>query len=288
MLLPLMIWHGWPDRPAWPALLTWLVPLAQPPGNQWAADVTGVLWYLVTYLWLVVLSPAALALYRRWPVPCLLLPLGAVVLLQTVAPEIEGPVESVLTDVVTFGACWLVGFAHRDGQLRRLRLPALLALAALCFGVGAGWVATHPDDGFDLNDIPVAQAFWSLAFVLLLMRANPPMGWLARLRPLDRLVTALNSRALTIYLWHNAAIAVCSGVGDLLGVRRFGYVGYLVVALVLLTGPVLSLGWIEDLSARRRPRLLPWTRPSRAATGSARRPPAQPVPGGRPIPYARR
>ncbi|MFJ8582752.1 glycosyltransferase [Micromonospora sp. NPDC093277] len=280
VLLPLMIWHGWSDRPAWPALLAWLVPVVQPPGSEWAADVTGVLWYLVTYLWLVVLSPAALALYRRWPLPCLLVPLGAVVLLQTVGPEIGGPVGSVLTDVLTFSACWFVGFAHRDGRLRRLRLPSLLVLTVLCLGIGATWVATHPEAGFDLNDVPVAQAFWSLAFVLLLMRATPPMAWLARVRPLDRLVTALNSRALTIYLWHNAAIAVCFGVGDMLGFWGFGQVAYLAVALMILTGLVLALGWIEDLSARRRPRLLPWPRPPRAvATGAAHRPPTHPVEG---------
>ena len=36
--------------------------VAQPAGSDWAADVTGVLWYLVTYLWLVLLSPALLGL----------------------------------------------------------------------------------------------------------------------------------------------------------------------------------------------------------------------------------
>ncbi|MEU8259096.1 glycosyltransferase [Micromonospora sp. NPDC048999] len=280
VLLPLMVWHGWPDRPAWPTLLTWVVPVVQPPGTEWAADVTGVLWYLVTYLWLVVLSPAALALYRRWPLPCLLVPLGGLVLSQIVAPEAGGRVVSVLTDVATFGACWLVGFAHRDGSLRRLRLPWLLALAALCLGTGAAWAATHRGDGLDLNDVPVAQAFWSLGAVLVLMRVAPPMGWLARVRPLDRLVTALNSRALTIYLWHNAAIAVCFVVGDRLGIWRLGQVGYLATALVMLVGLVLALGWIEDLSARRRPRVLPWPRPSRAVgTGVADRQPASPARG---------
>ncbi|WP_406044687.1 hypothetical protein OG799_09595 [Micromonospora sp. NBC_00898] len=80
--------------------------MVQPPGSEWAADVTGVLWYLVAYLWFVLLSPAMLALYRRWPV---LAPLVGVVLLQTAAQAVSGPVESELTDVATFGACWLKG-----------------------------------------------------------------------------------------------------------------------------------------------------------------------------------
>ncbi|WUP52890.1 acyltransferase [Micromonospora globbae] len=273
VLVPLMVWHGWSDRPAWPGLLTWLLPIAQPAGNAWAQDVTGVLWYLVTYLWLVLLSPALLGLYRRWPLPTVLLPLAAVVVLQTTSPPLSGQVNSVVTDLATFGACWLVGFAHRDGALHRVPLAALLAAAALCLGVGVGWTLTHPAGGFDLNDIPLAQAFYSLGFVLVLLRARPPLGWLARARPLDRLVTWLNGRALTIYLWHNAAIAVCFAVGDRVDAWWLGRAGYLGVALVLLFVVVLLVGWVEDVSARRRPRLLGWPTGTPAATGRVRRAP---------------
>ncbi|MCM0677303.1 glycosyltransferase [Micromonospora phytophila] len=270
VVLPVMIWQGWPDRPAWPALLTWLVPVAQPAGSEWAGDVTGVLWYLVTYLWLVLLSPAVLGLYRRWPLPTVLLPLAAVVMLETASPALGSAVDSVVTDLATFGACWIVGFAHCDGRLRRLPLATLVAVAGLCVAVGIGWTLTHPEGGLDLNDVPVAQAFYSLGFVLLLLRAAPPMTWLARIRPLDRLVTGLNSRALTIYLWHNAAIAVCFVVGDLFDVWRLGQAGYLAVALLILFVVVLLLGWIEDVSAHRRPRLAPWpasVRPTTPRTG---------------------
>ena len=47
----------------------------------------------------------------------------------------------------------------------------IVAVAALCLGLALTWQATHPEAGLDLNDIPVAQAFWSLGFVLLLLRA---------------------------------------------------------------------------------------------------------------------
>ncbi|MEV1329769.1 glycosyltransferase [Micromonospora costi] len=273
VLVPVMIWHGWSDRPAWPELLAWLFPVAQPPGSAWAADVTGVLWYLVAYLWFVLLSPTLLTLYRRWPLPTVLLPLAGVVLLQTAYPALGGPVGSVVTDLATFGACWLAGFAHRDGALRRIPLAALVAAAAVCLGVGVAWMVTHPEGGYDLNDVPLAQAFYSLGFVLLLLRARPPMAWLARIRPLDRLVTWLNSRALTIYLWHNAAIAVCFVLGDRLYAWRVGQVGYLAVALVLIVLVVLAFGWIEDVSARRRPRLVGWRPATPAATVRARRAP---------------
>ncbi|HEX5541717.1 MAG TPA: acyltransferase [Micromonospora sp.] len=259
LLVPAMLWFDWPERPAWSELLTWVIPLAVPPGSPWAEPVSTVLWYLVTYLWLVLLSPALLWFYRRRPLPAVLLPLAVLVGLETVPSLLNPATASVAIDVATFGACWIVGFAHRDGTLRRLPLAALLTLAVLSLGIGAVWALTHPSTwgGFDLNAIPIGQAFYSLGFVLLLLRAAPAMAWLARARPLDRLVTVLNARAVTVYLWHNLAIAACFVVGNVFGVWRLGMVGYFVVAVAILVLIVLALGWVEDLAARRPARLLP-------------------------------
>jgi hypothetical protein len=159
---------------------------------------------------------------------------------------------------------------------------------------------THAADGLDLNGIPPAQALYSVGFVLVLMRLSPRMGWLSRLRPADRLVTVLNSRAVTIYLWHNPAIAVSFLVGDAVWVYRLGgrydNFGYLAVAIVLLLVPLLLFGWVEDVAARRRPRLLPGG-PAAAPAGHRRsstsRGAAQPVarrpraPAGPRVPSAR-
>jgi peptidoglycan/LPS O-acetylase OafA/YrhL len=133
-----------------------------------------------------------------------------------------------------------------------------VALAAASLAAGAAWALTHPaDDGLDLNDIPLAQALYSLGFVLLVLRISPTMNWLPRIRPLDTAVTLLNSRAVTVYLWHNVAITLAFPLGDLVGVWRIGDLGYFALALVLLTVAVLAFGWVEDLAAKRRPALLP-------------------------------
>ncbi|HEX6498775.1 MAG TPA: acyltransferase [Micromonosporaceae bacterium] len=259
ILVPLMLALGWPDRPPWPRLLTWVVPVATPPGTAWAEPATEVLWYLVTYLWLVLLSPALLWLFRRLPAVAILLPLAVLVVLSAGLFQPSPTVDDVATDVATFGACWAVGFAHRDGVLRRVPWAVLIPIAVVSVAAGAAWALTHPDNGsIDLNDVPVGQAFYSLGIVLVLMRAAPPMGWLPRVRPLDRLVTTFNARAVTIYLWHNLAIAAAFAVGDLIGVFALGNAGYFAVALVLLAAIVLLIGWVEDLAARRSPRLLPW------------------------------
>jgi peptidoglycan/LPS O-acetylase OafA/YrhL len=235
VLVPAMLWSGWPDHPHWPKLLLWLVPLDQPPGDTWALPATEVLWYIVTYLWLVILSPTLLWAYRRWPLRTMLLPLGLVLVVGEAA---------VVSDLATFGACWIAGFAHRDGVLRRMAKPLLAAIAAGCVAAGVAWVLVFSPGEWDLGATPPAQALYSLGFVLVLLRLSPRMAW----RPLDRVVSALNRRAVTIYLWHNPAIAVCFLVGDAVGAWRLGQVGYLAVALALLLAPVALLGWIEDVS----------------------------------------
>ncbi|BCB85350.1 acyltransferase family protein [Phytohabitans suffuscus] len=251
VVVPAMLWAGWPDRPHWPKLLLWLAPVAQPPGNAWAVPATEVLWYIVTYLWFVLLSPILLWVYRRWPLRTVLVPLALVLMVGD---------SGVVSDLATFGACWIVGFAHRDGALRRMATPLLAALAAGCVAAGVAWVVLLSPGSYDLNEIPPAQALYSLGFVLVLLRVSPRLTW----RPFVRVVSAVNSRAVTIYLWHNPAIAMCFVVGDAVGAWRLGGVGYLAVALALLLVPLLALGWIEDVAARRRPRLLPWDGGGRA------------------------
>lgn len=257
VLVPAMLWSGWADRPHWPKLLLWLVPLASPPGDTWAAPATEVLWYIAAYLWLVTLSPILLWAYRRWPLRTLLVPLGLTFLVRD---------AGVLSDLATFGACWVVGFAHRDGALRRISTPLLAALAAACVAGGVAWVLLFSPGEYDLNDIPPAEALYSLGFVLVLLRLSPRMRW----RRLDRVVSAVNSRAVTIYLWHNLAIAAAFTIGDALGVWRLGQAGYLAVALALLFVLVTLLGWIEDISAHRPARLTWWRGGGRAAAGDLR------------------
>jgi hypothetical protein len=266
-----------------------VVPVAEPPGSAWAAPATEVLWYLVTYLWFVLLSPLAWRAYRRWPVPTVVAPLVVLAATHLGPVEFTGRAGDIVVDVATFGACWMLGFAHRTGALRRINLPLLATMAVAGIGAGAAWAGTHPADGgsYNLNDIPLAQGVYSLGFVLIVLRPRPPMGWLLRLAPLDRAVTMLNSRAVTIYLWHNIAIALSFPLGDALHVWRLGDVldniGYFAVALALLAIVVLAVGWVEDVSARRRPRLLPTGRGSAPtghgslAAGRGSAPPASPT-----------
>ena len=274
ILVPVALLVGWPQRPSWVRLLRWVVPVAPPPGPEWAEPAVGLLWYLTTYLWLVVLSPAMLWLYRRARLVTVVLPLAVLAVLEVAPWSFNDTVGSVVTDLLTFAACWALGFAHRDGDLWRIPVLVIVAVSAVCTAVGIAWTVTHPgEDGVDLATVPLAYGIYSVGFVLILLRFRPPMGWLERRRWLTAVVNLLNARAVTIYLWHNIAIALSFPVGDYVQVWRVGdrliMVGYFGVALVLLSVLVAALGWVEDLAARRRVRLLPlWpaaSRPRRTA-----------------------
>ncbi|MGW3250004.1 acyltransferase family protein [Streptomyces fungicidicus] len=266
-----MLLHGW--MPDW-RIVYWIVPLGDPPGSAWAGQAWEIVWYLRTYLWFVLLSPALLRLFRRAPLPVLALSLVPVAVLTSVPPP-EGRFSGALTDLATFLFCWLLGFAHHDGVLGRLRPLAVVlpSLAALALG---GWYAlahqARYGGTYDLDDNPLGQAFWSAGFVTLLMYAKEYAGAVGPAR--SRLVTVFNARAVTVYLWHELALILAVPLTD-----RFwevpAFERYLPlesqwflfgVGWVLIAGFVLACGWVEDVAARRKPALLPGGRAARMGT----------------------
>jgi peptidoglycan/LPS O-acetylase OafA/YrhL len=242
-------------------VLMWAFPLEDPPATGFWLEGLAAMWYLRDFLWLVLLSPLALPVFRRFPLTSVLAPYAALAVI-TFAGLTPPP---VVRDLALYGGAWLLGFAHHDGLLRlsRRRWWVVGALAV----AGAAWALTHPGPrGLDLNDIPLANALWSAAFVLVALGVSPIV------RP-RRVLTVLNSRALTIYLWHVPLIVAVARFAEWAGLPIFGWVGIswrLAVVAVLLSMIVLAVGWVEDVAAGRRPRLVPGV--------SARRVPVSPAP----------
>ncbi|MFI5895492.1 acyltransferase family protein [Actinoplanes sp. NPDC051513] len=244
----------------WQVLL-WAFPLEDPPATGFWLEGLAAMWYLRDFLWLVLLSPLVLPLFRRAPLVSVLVPYVALAVI-TFAGITPPP---VLRDLALYGGAWLLGFAHHDGMLRldrrRWWLAGALAVA------GAAWALTHPGPrGLDLNDIPLGNALWSAAFILVALGISPMV------RP-RRVLTVLNSRALTIYLWHVPLIVAVARFAEWAGLPIFGWVGIswrLAVVAALLSVIVLAVGWIEDVAAGRRPTLVPGV--------AARRIPVSPAP----------
>ncbi|MFC7481925.1 acyltransferase [Luedemannella flava] len=151
IVVPVSLWLLWSDDPtALPSgdLLLWLLPVGQPGGADELEPATIVLWYVVTYLWLVLLSPLLHALFRRWPLPTVVAPLVILALTQFAAPaagvDLDTTFGNALVNAAIFGACWVLGFAHRDGALRRLPVAVWLGSAVVLLAAGTAWAVTHP------------------------------------------------------------------------------------------------------------------------------------------------
>jgi len=234
----------------------WLVPFGDAPTTVWGGTWLAMFWYIRSYLWFVVLSPALLWTYRKWPIPSLLVPF--VVLVAMVVTGSSFASGGTLRDFFYYVPAWMPGFAHHDGQLRRLSRTVLWLVVALLAGFGLTWLFTHPGPRiYDLNDNPLADATWSTAFLLVLLAYAPKMLNLGRV---DLAFEAVNRRALTIYLWHQAAIALVDFGAALLGISLLGrWGGFVEVSTVFIVlGPLmLAFGWVEDFAAGRRPALVP-------------------------------
>jgi peptidoglycan/LPS O-acetylase OafA/YrhL len=237
----------------WYRLVFWIVPLKDPHDGVAGSALLDTLWYVRAYLWFVLLSPLLLWLFRRLRLGLVLVPLLLLPVVE-VAGQGSWAGRGLLNNLMTYGACWILGFAEFEGLLARI--PAwLCGLAGVLTGAGGlALQIAFPTMESMPNDL--GYALWSAAAVLLLLRWRPDTSWVHRVRWFDRLVTVVNARAVSIYLWHDPAIVAVVAVFGAVGLHTWGLVELPVVFLV--TGViVIAVGWVEDLGARRRPTLLP-------------------------------
>lgn len=290
-----MLLQGWgPDSEGqpgwwWVHLVFWILPLSDPPyaeglagvhniiGDNWAADFAGPLWYIRAYLWFVLLSPILLRALRAFPWPTILLPLvlsGAFEFGPLYSYIPSDRVSSALTDFSTFGACWVLGMAHQQGVLKHIPRYVVPSLAPIIAGLGLWFAMTQDfEAGHDLDSIPFAQALYSFATVMLLLHFSPSWSeWPRWLRRWDGIITLLNSRAVTIYLWHTMCIVIASTVWDQLwGIdimwRHFSWLlespwPILVLTWMFIGTCIACFGWMEDLAAKKKPQLWPEVSPA--------------------------
>ncbi|GAA3372050.1 acyltransferase [Streptomyces sannanensis] len=288
VMLVLMFAAGWKaskEETLWwfIKLANFIVPVGAPPfpweiGDKgglleqtWAVQSVGPLWYLRAYLWFVIASPLLLRAFRKLPWVTLLAPLALTAIVGTGLVKIPGETGNAVTDFAQFGACWILGFAHHDGLIQKVHRYVTVSCSAIIMAFGLWWASGHQTrDGWDLNDIPLAQATWSFGFCVILLSYSPSWQQLpGKLARFDKLVTLSNNRAVTIYLWHNFLIMATVPLIDLLwsvpfldehfgGFLENTYMLWMVVLVWPLIGlMIVSVGWIEDLAAKRSPRLWP-------------------------------
>jgi CubicO group peptidase (beta-lactamase class C family)/peptidoglycan/LPS O-acetylase OafA/YrhL len=244
------------DAGPWPALL---LPLPQATGTDrdW---LTGHLWYLTDYLALLVLLPLAALLARRvgLVIGGALLGLAGLELAPLFGlPSLVGPARMAVGDLLCYGLFAVLGIAWAS---RRPAPPAGRAVAGRTASglalVGATVVASAfvPRPRGSLNESYLLLAVAALGWLLLIGAAERPLRRLAGSARVAPAARAVSARALTIYLWHPAAILVALAVapgGALSGPS------VLLLTVALTAVAVAAFGWVEDVAARRPARWWP-------------------------------
>ncbi|MEU2627319.1 acyltransferase family protein, partial [Kitasatospora sp. NPDC007106] len=300
VVMTLWILDGWgPDAEGhpnwwWGKLAFWILPVSTPPYPQgdlpgfglmedsWGTQVGVPLWYLRAYLWYVLLSPLMLRALRRFPLVTVLTPL-VLTFFSGLLPE-DGRIWETWSDFTIFGSCWILGMAHNEGLLKKLPQYVAPSVAPMIMVAGYWWYVSRPvldpTDVGDLEGVPIAQAVWSFGYVLLLLHLSPSWEqWPRRLEPFNGIVSLLNARAVSVYLWHTLALELSVPVIDQLW--RVDYLAdnwgsvlgspypQLFAAIPLIGLFVLCFGWIEDVAAKRSPRLFPYPRKARGKRRAA-------------------
>jgi hypothetical protein len=182
----------------------------------------------------------------------------------------------------------MLGFAHHDGKIRDLPLGTTI-LVGLTMMAGGLWFALSEQERYcswNVDDNPVAGMLYFTGSVLILLRLYTRMDWLGRLPTLDAVISLINSRAMTIYLWGNFAIFLApyalsyTPLADYDTEDARGLALEYAAAWALIFVAVLLVGWVEDLAAARKPRLLPWNRVKPVKVFSEQPVPATPVEDG--------
>jgi cellulose synthase/poly-beta-1,6-N-acetylglucosamine synthase-like glycosyltransferase/peptidoglycan/xylan/chitin deacetylase (PgdA/CDA1 family) len=261
--VPIMLWQGWAnatdDNTFYVAnLVFWIFPFLDPPGSTGGLAFTGGLWFIRASVWFVLLTPLMRNALRRWPTIALLTPLAIVGLDAGLGWDLSGGggTGPALIDFCTYATCWMLGMAYRDGTLRKLHPVLLTFLGAAAIAGGIAWTMYKSKD-LDVDAVPLGQALLSAGVVILVLVVSRGMAWLDRIPLLGGLLTIIADRALTIYLCFPVAFAAAPLVDARLGLAAADpRIRAITSACLILVG-VLLFGWIEDVAARRPPRVFP-------------------------------
>ena len=171
------------------------------------------LWFLGVYAGTTALVPALCALHRRMPV-------GTVVTLAALAAAVDlvrAAAGVAAIGYLNLAFVWLLiqqlGFWLADGRLPRSRM-AVAAIAAAAFGTLAVSCAVGIfsfDLLTDLNPPSFALVLVGIGQLAVFELCRPVLRRMHAVRWVARVTTAINLRAMTIYLWHMLVLVLGAG-----------------------------------------------------------------------------
>lgn len=239
------------------AAATWVLPLVDPVDATWEGGwLSNHLWYLRAYLWVLLLAPV-LRSYARALLPALFVFAIAIVQLEIFnwfeVPYVGTGVGRVLIgDFVTYGLFAVLGLAHAS-RSRPWPRPALwlIAIGGAAGAIGFARAFGLPSGG--INASYPAVALTGLAWLGVAGLCERPIRAVASVPAVSTATSAICSRAVSIYLWHPAAIVGALAVADAVPVHGWHRVPFVLALAVAGTAAAVALmGWVEDVAAGRR------------------------------------
>jgi peptidoglycan/LPS O-acetylase OafA/YrhL len=248
-------------------LLGYVFPFVEPMGSDTRVILWSHLWFVTAFMWLMVLAPAIAAAVERIGAFTLAFPLFVFGVGLWVQKGLERPVPSEVLNISQFATFFVLGMIAGKGRMGRLATDDprssrwWAGVAAACFAAGiAVAMVIEPIRNkrpAELYSSRTAYLFIGMAWLALALAFHGPLSRWTAAHP-NRWLTACTHRTFTLYLWGLPADAIGTSVAKrLLPNRWLAVPTYVLVSLVVLAGAVIAFGWLEDLGARRRPRLLP-------------------------------
>ena len=231
-------------------VLRWVIPYAAPQGADWTLGwLSGPLWYLAAYTWLLVLSPLIYIFIKKTSSKvcglCGFLQLSLVAALEYKYSNSLW----LLQDIALYGFFLYLGMVTTIKQVTFSRNKLLLLMS--CAGVlviGVRIIGNY--EGYVVNDSHVTHALMGLVCISLFRVFEQYVEsffkkWGAFLR-------YISSRSLTIYMWHSGLIALSLIVVDKVTLWSDHYSKPLSIGLALVTTLVLAhtVGSLEAYSGR--------------------------------------
>ncbi len=202
------------------------------------------LWYLHTHLFLSLLGAIYLPCYKRW-FKATLGVLGAIWLLDAIG-------SGGTTNTFTFTLFFVAGFAFTDGRLLAIARRKVRIAVPVFLVLGVAFLPLA-------SSLSINQWAPSLLFIGAMWVAVS-LGWRELLEQVAvgavfrPLISFVNRRALTIYLWSLLGVYLSRTwfpvEGGLLQLSGIAIISLTLTTVVVLACCIL-FGWIEDVAARR-------------------------------------
>jgi peptidoglycan/LPS O-acetylase OafA/YrhL len=224
------------------------VPLAVPPLSPASGFAVGHLWFMGSFLVLIVLAPVLVRWYRSRPV--LLVASTGAVFIGVQLLDAADLVPRELDRASLFALFFVLGFTYTDGRLDRVfrRVPPVVLVA----GFALAAVAAFRIEPRVPNATEPLHGLLGAAWLTAALAARPVLGLVAvRARPV---LSVLTRRTLTIYLWGWPTTQLAHRIVDPTA-GGSALVTFLALAVGLLVLAVVVAGPLEDVAAGRPARL---------------------------------